>query len=220
MHGSEDVSGGDDRREAGPPLRARCPLMPQVSCCPPEHAPWHLDLWSPFPALHCACAPCWWFDCEWTNGFREEQVHVDLLSQGDMLTAIGEGEGVPGGPREMSLRRSPRGTWSSSPMYELHLERADAVDKHFSCEYRMSAPPPRALRRIDPHRAPRCQSWNNAAPWWGAAVTVGGRGLTLNRGGSRGATLLVAARASRRYPLHCSSSERKSSPQFASAALL
>ena len=41
----------------------------------------------------------------------------------------------------MSSWRSPQGTWSSSPRYELHLERADAVDKHFNCEYRMSAPP-------------------------------------------------------------------------------
>ena len=42
----------------------------------------------------------------------------------------------------MSSWRSPRGTWSSSPRYELHMERADAVDKHCNCEYRMSAPPP------------------------------------------------------------------------------
>ena len=51
----------------------------------------------------------------------------------------------------MSSRRSPQGTWSSSPRYELHLEHADAVDKHFNCEYRMSAPP---SSRPSPHRSP------------------------------------------------------------------
>ena len=51
----------------------------------------------------------------------------------------------------MSSRRSPQGTWSSSPRYELHLERADAVDKHFNCEYRMNAPP---SSRPSPHRSP------------------------------------------------------------------
>ena len=51
----------------------------------------------------------------------------------------------------MSSRRSPRGTWSSSPRYELHMERADAVDKHCNCEYRMSAPP---SSRPSPHRSP------------------------------------------------------------------
>ena len=41
----------------------------------------------------------------------------------------------------------------------------------------------------------------------------------MNHGGPRGATPLVAARASHRCPLHRSSGERKSPPQFVSAAL-
>ena len=152
-------------------------------------------------------------------GVREVQVQVDLLSQGDMLTATGEGEGVPGGPREMSSQRSPRGTWSSSPRYELHLERADAVDKHCNCEYCMSAPPPPCP---SPHKSPSRAALPELKPrstMVRAAVTVRGRGLTLNRGGPLGATPLVAARASRCCPLHRSSGERKSPPQFASAAL-
>ena len=56
-------------------------------------------------------------------GVREEQVPVDLLGQGDVLPAAGEGEGVPGGPRG-GLRGDRRGGPSRLPQgHELHLGR-------------------------------------------------------------------------------------------------
>ena len=56
-------------------------------------------------------------------GVREEQVPVDLLRQGDVLPAAGEGEGVPRGSRG-GVRGDRRGGPCRLPQgHELHLGR-------------------------------------------------------------------------------------------------
>jgi hypothetical protein len=56
-------------------------------------------------------------------GVRKEQVPVDVLGQGDVLPAAGEGEGVPGRPRRGVRRDRGRGPRLLPQGHELHLGR-------------------------------------------------------------------------------------------------